>query len=295
MRLLYFSPVAAASYPQRPHYMVRAWLNEGVDSVLWVEPYPCRLPRWSDLRRVRGRLGRNTGILPVPPKPRLEACASLATPFDGRITVLAPRALPIEPLPLGTGLNRRLLAAPHVAGDRGLRRRRAAGHWRGASFGDGVGSDPGVEAREQLLRRHGQFPEFHGGLSRPADRRHEDAIAAAVTLSASSTFLAEKFTRRGLRVEKILNGCDSDECRDAGRRLRSVRRRCCFSRGPHHGRPILGYLGCLGHWFDWRLVARLAMAVPHTAIELVGPWPRRRRHGSRRMSACCRRAVTLTR
>ena len=54
MRLLYFSPVPAGSYAQRPHFMVRAWLEWGVESVLWVNPYPCRLPRWQDLRRAGG-------------------------------------------------------------------------------------------------------------------------------------------------------------------------------------------------------------------------------------------------
>ena len=40
-------------------------------------------------------------------------------------------------------------------------------------------------------------------------RRHEDAIAAEVDLVvASSTFLADKFARRGLRVEKVLNACE---------------------------------------------------------------------------------------
>ena len=58
------------------------------------------------------------------------------------------------------------------------------------------------------------FPEFHRGLSRRAMRRHEDAVAAEVDLVvASSTFLAEKFARRGLRVEKVLNACEAGrEC-----------------------------------------------------------------------------------
>ncbi len=35
--------------------------------------------------------------------------------------------------------------------------------------------------------------------------------------------------------------------------------------------PVLGYLGCIGHWFDWPLVIRLAEALPQARIELVGP------------------------
>ena len=90
MRLLYFSPVHAESYAQRPHFMVRAWLRSGVESVLWVNPYPCRLARWDDLRRTA-------------------AFAEQETRLDPRIHVLNVPALPIEPLPLGSWFNRHLL------------------------------------------------------------------------------------------------------------------------------------------------------------------------------------------
>jgi hypothetical protein len=74
---------------------------------------------------------------------------------------------------------------------------------------------------------------------------------------ASSSRLAEKFARRGLRVEKVLNACAALSLPD----------------WKHHARPdmVLGYLGCLGHWFDWPLVVRLAEAVPQARIELIGP------------------------
>jgi glycosyltransferase involved in cell wall biosynthesis len=103
------------------------------------------------------------------------------------------------------------------------------------------------------------FPEFHRGLSRRAMRRHEDAVAQRVDLvMASSTFLANKFARRGLHVEKVLN---AGETRQLGTGVTF----------PIHQSPVLGYLGCLGHWFDWPLVARLAQAMPEVKIELVGP------------------------
>ena len=54
MRLLYVSPIHAGSYAQRPHFVVRSFLEHGVESVLWVNPYPCRLPQWRDLLRAGG-------------------------------------------------------------------------------------------------------------------------------------------------------------------------------------------------------------------------------------------------
>ncbi len=103
------------------------------------------------------------------------------------------------------------------------------------------------------------FPEFHRGLSRRSMGRHEDAIAAEVDfVIASSTFLAEKFARRGLAVEKVLNAFESTS-------------RTAICKESSVESPVLGYLGCLGHWFDWPLVIRLAEAMPAARIELIGP------------------------
>ena len=34
---------------------------------------------------------------------------------------------------------------------------------------------------------------------------------------------------------------------------------------------VLGYLGCIGSWFDWPLVVELAHQLPQARLELVGP------------------------
>ena len=225
MRLLYFSPVNAGSYAQRPHFMVRALLDWGIESVLWVNPYPCRLPRWEDLRRAGG-------------------CGEQGTPPDPRIHVLNVPALPVEPLPLGAWLNRRLLgrdawrrieqfasggtvtSLPLNSSDR-----ETPPHCNGGALAAskhrlrddlliGIGR-PCALALAALRRLRpaasfydamDNFPEFHRGLSRRSMRRHEDAIAAEVDLVvASSTFLADKFIARRLRVEKVLNACEEKE------------------------------------------------------------------------------------
>jgi hypothetical protein len=255
MRLLYFSPVPAASYAQRPHFMVRAWLDWGVESALWVNPYPCRLPQWQDLRRLGRPLDRST-------------------PADCRVRVLDVPALPIEPLPLGPWLNRRLLwrkawqAIERYAGGGPL----VLGIGRPCALALAALTE--LQPSASFFDAMDNFPEFHGGLSRRAMRRHEDAVAARAGLVlASSTFLAEKFARHGLRVEKVLNACDAndecgmmnDEC-PAGCNRPIHHSSFCV----HHS-PVLGYVGCIGRWFDWPLVVRLAEALPEAGIELVGP------------------------
>jgi hypothetical protein len=252
MRLLYFSPVPAGSYAQRPHFMVRAWLEWGVDSVLWVNPHPCRLPQWRDVTRNRGLYDQGTSL-------------------DARVRVLDVPSLPIEPLPMGPWLNRRLMS-------------RSVWHEleRFASGGPmvlGIGrpSALALDAFRELspvasfFDAMDDFPEFHRGLSRRAMRRHEDAIALAVSLVvASSTHLANKFAHRGLRVEKLLNACEKDagdEKQTTRKEEASLARGSFFAPRP----PVFGYVGCLGHWFDWPLVIRLAEAMPQAQVELVGP------------------------
>ena len=239
MRLVYFSPIFASSYAQRPHFTVQAWLRRGVESVLWVNPYPARLPQWQDLRWRR-------------------AMHDQGTPLSTRITVLNVPLLPIEPLSSGVWLGRRLF-------------------WRGvwrklAAFAAqepwilGVGR-PGALALTALRELRptasfydamDNFSEFHRGLARRAMRHSENSLAAEVDLVvASSTFLAGKFRRRGLRVARVLNGCTPAPLPD---------------RKPEGNRnPVLGYVGCMGQWFDWPLVVRLARQLPRVRVELVGP------------------------
>ncbi len=262
MRLLYFSPVPADSYAQRPHFMARAWLDWGAESVLWVNPYPCRLPRWRDFvaRIERSKLHRENGSKAKKTK---VGSVSIDPPFDSgldaRVRVIAAPALPVEPLPGGAWWNRRFL-------------------WRGAwreieqfamtdtlVIGIGRPCALALEAIRRLVPAASfydamdNFPEFYGGLSRRALRRREDAIAAEVDLVvASSSFLAEKFARRGLRVETIFNACEGTSTLQ-------------ISQTPRPAIPVLGYVGCIGDWFDWPLVARLAEALPEARIELIGP------------------------
>ncbi|MBI2824257.1 MAG: glycosyl transferase [Planctomycetia bacterium] len=238
MQLIYFSPVRAASYAQRPHFMVEAWLARRGGDVLWIEPYPCRLPRAGDLAR--------------------RATDDQGTAIDRRVEVIRLPALPIEPLPGGAWVNRALAAR---SAWRRIQRFAAAGPF---VLGIGRPSAFALAALERLRPADSfydamdDFPEFHRGLSRRATRRSEDAVAARVgAVIASSTFLVEKFAARGLRVVHVPNGYP----------MRPL--------PPWTPRPagpiVLGYVGCLGAWFDWPLVVRLALARPDAQIELVGP------------------------
>jgi hypothetical protein len=240
MRLIYFSPVSASDYAQRPHFMVRAWLELGAKSVLWVNPYPCRLPRTSDIRRLR-------------------RFKSQAAELDERIEVLDVPALPIEPLPGGPWLNRRLFW-------RGVWQRLIDFAGSAQDIIIGVGR-PGALALAALQEVPHQasfydamdnFPEFHRGISRRAARYYEDSIVSEVRLvTAPSSYLAGKFKNRALNLRKTPNAYPMS------------------SLPPWQPAPkndlVLGYLGCMGTWFDWPLVVQIARCMPQARLELVGP------------------------
>src|SRR3989304_3500036 len=161
MRLIYFSPVPAASYAQRPHFLVQAFCHRGVEKVLWVEPYPTRLPQGSDFRRPRGG-------------------AALSMSRDDRVEGISVPALPIEPLPGGTWLNRCVLW-PRVW--KRLKGFAAAG---AAVLGIGKPSALALCALRRLCPAFAfydamdDFPEFHRGWSRRSTRNLERIIAGEV-------------------------------------------------------------------------------------------------------------------
>lgn len=246
MRLIYFSPVAWASYRQRPHYMVAHLLERGVDRVTWVDPYPTRLPSLGDALRAtragtppsatRGDAGRGT---------------------DPRIEVIAPRALPIEPLPFGTALNRATLWGPAVAA---LRAAAAAGP---CMIGVGRPSRLACWALRRLPHAESfydamdDFPAFYDGLSARSMARVELEVARSVRhVVCSAPTLVDKFAAMDLRASWVPNGYTMD---------------ALPAPSPRTVREVVGYVGTIGRWFDWPLVLEMAHALPGLRVRLIGP------------------------
>jgi hypothetical protein len=235
--VLYFAPVAWDSPAQRPHHVVRCFLDAGRE-VTWVDPYPGRRPGPRDLFR------RRPAGLPQPP--------------PSGLTVIAPRAWPVEPLPGGARLNGALFW-------RGLMRRLGRAMEQGqAAIGVGRPSALAALALRQLPARlrfydaMDDFPLFYGGLSRRAlDRRERDVLARVDRLFVSSSALVEKFRARGAQPVLMRNALDSDSLPPPARRTEEP--------------PVLGYVGTIGDWFDWPLVVRLAEGVPRAEVRLIGP------------------------
>jgi glycosyltransferase involved in cell wall biosynthesis len=224
--------------------MVRAWLAMGAEAVLWANPYPTRMPVAGDLFRRRGMHDQGTAM-------------------DPRVETLNVPALPLEPLPGGAKINRRLFwkKAWRRIEEFASRGKTILGVGKPSALALNVLSE--IDVAGSFFDAMDNFPDFYSGISRRSMRYYEDAVAENVDLVlASSTFLADKFERRWLRVRKVLNGYPMST-------LPPWR--------PKRGdeKPVLGYLGCLGPWLDWPLLIRLAEGMPEASVELIGPCPKR--------------------
>lgn len=255
MRLLYFAPVPYRSYWQRPHYMVRALLAHAYEQVIWIDPPPTRLPRWSDLARL-GRAGEHRAA-------EQQAGEALLP----RLTVLQPGGLPLEPLPL---LNR----CNDWIGWRRIKRT-LQGLQAGCSPNDwdiGVGRPSRLAgwalrtlpARARFMDVMDDYPAFYRGLSRLAMQRTQaDLLQRCDTLFCSQPQLAAQLVGCApVAPVLIANGYDM---------ARLPPLSTCATLAACRPQPVIGFVGTLAAWFDWALVIELAQALPAVTVRLVGP------------------------
>ena len=234
--LVYAAPVPYSSFAQRPHQMVH-WFNErSGDRALWINPYPSRLPRISDLKRPRPQTHQHS---------------------DNRVTVLSPPQWGADPLLAAFGVGRAVW--------RGTLRRISA-FVEGRRWVLLIGrpsllalhllrtASPAISAYDAM----DDFPEFHSGYSRALNRRVERRIAERVdSVLVSSSALRQKFDRLGVGdIELLPNGLDAEWPQAIGRT---------------GTQPVFGYLGTIGPWFDWTLIDEMARSLPDVRFEIIGP------------------------
>ncbi|KJZ65720.1 glycosyl transferase [Pseudomonas fluorescens] len=241
MRMIYLSPVPWASFSQRPHHFVNWYHNQTGESVLWIDPYPTRLPSLNDFRRKLPVADQQNVTVP----PWLQVCKL--------------QTLPIEPIPGSAIVLKQLWRNVF---------KKTAEFSAGESCMICVGKPS--ELALQLLTRIPQsyavydamddFPAFYQGLSRwSMERRQEQLIRRVSKVLVSSTALRDKLLSMTDKVELALNACDVQglapvENLDLGTK-----------------QQVLGYVGTVGQWFDWDLVIALARANPENQVRLIGP------------------------
>lgn len=234
--LIYFSPVGWHDFDQRSHEYVRAFHRVTGKKVVWIEPYPTRLPQIKDLFR--------GGTL----KERKEIPAWL--------NIIHPRVLPIEPLWGAKILNqiffKRVLA--ELPAKESVEFIAVGKPSRLAIVALTIFSNA-----KKIYDAMDDFPFFYKGISSLSMAKVERILIDRVDLiSVSSTHLLEKFSRSGKPTHLLLNAC-------SGKFLSLP------LRNPSSYTAVFGYIGTIAEWFDWRLVVKIAMAFPHARVRLIGP------------------------
>ena len=235
VNLVYAAPVPYSSFAQRAHHFVAFCNRNGGGRTLWIDPYPSRLPRPADLRRSRLRSysRADAAVEKLSPPPW---CADPA---------MRPRWL------------RRVVWRPVL--------QRVAAFVQGEAWMLAIGR-PSLLALLLLERTEHQascydamddFPEFQRGAARALSRRTEAEIARRVDqVIVSSSLLRDKFNRLGRDAELLHNGLDP--CQQPLAEAAGDER-------------VFGYIGTIGDWFDWELVATMARALPEVRFDLIGP------------------------
>lgn len=240
MQLLYLSPLPWASFAQRPHKLVEWFHQQTGGQVMWIDPYPTRLPELSDVRRLK------------------RAPSPAVTDVPSWLEVIQPKALPIEPLPLSGWVNRAvwqstLRSAKRFVGE-------------GATMlGFGKPSILGLQVLSSskfggvFYDAMDDFAEFYRGYSKRVMRAREiETIRKADIVLASSTVLHAAWKGMHNDVRLVRNACAPETLPPPLSRATNAR-------------PVIGYVGTIGPWFEWDLVLDLARACPHMCIRLVGP------------------------
>jgi len=242
MRLVYLSPVPWVSFAQRPQKFVR-WFNEKTaGEVLWLDPYPSRFPCLQDFKKF--------GVSDKTESDELESW----------LTILKPRALPIEPLPASGLINGNLYWSELLKTVK--------------TFAQGqkvllvIGKPTALALRIlKLLEGHpsvydamDDFPMFYSGMSKAAMTRRELKIGCnTTTVLASSTKLRKKWDRHNQNVRFVPNGLDVALLPPAKTHYKSEQAK------------TFGYLGTVGAWFDWKWMIHLAESRPNDNVHIVGP------------------------
>ena len=246
MQLIYFSPVPFFSFTQRPHKYVQ-WFHERTGgNVLWVDPYPTRFPVWRDLQSSHKKLRSHPGSIRVSSAPEW-------------LTIASAPALPIEPLPGSGAINGFLWRRLHQQIDLFLKD-------GNCQIVVGKPSELALQVLDKypdvfsIYDAMDDFPAFYQGFSRLSMARREQAVANRVScVLVSSTMLAERFSRLGSRVVVALNACAIESLPFMHEKKQKPKQ------------AVLGYVGTMGHWFDWKLVFSLARTHPSMRIRLIGP------------------------
>lgn len=251
-RLLYLSPSPLRSFAQRPHHFVH-WFHQRYNApVFWIDPGPSRLPRLSDWPRLVNALQRLskrlTGQAPT---------ASLGPIWQNEewLQHVTASVLPLEPYAFGRSINQFLWQSLVQRTDSFVNDRTVLVMGKPCALS--------LALARRYPHNHCVFdamdhmPGFCVGVSRQWMLHAQDELAKqAHTIWASSHALAQSHSAHLNKVSLVRNALTTPPP--------------SASKTPKRA-PVLGYLGVIDQWFDWRRVIELARQHPQARFKLIGP------------------------
>ena len=254
-RLIYLSPVPLRSFAQRPHHFV-AWYHERFDAeVMWIDPYPARLPRWDDVYRLKRQK-----------KPLLRPRLGADWTYASWIHLVEPTAIPLEPINLGRVFNQWLWSDLASLVQRWSKGRTQLVIGKPCALAVQLAQ---LFAPEQVIFDvMDNMPAFSEGRSQAwVGRMESELVARAGTVVASSTPLQQLMSARYGREVMCAHNATTPPPEEL------LARRNEFVQDSTKGLR-LGYIGAISRWFDWDLVLALAQTNPDAHIDLIGPCDR---------------------
>lgn len=241
MQLIYLAPLAWSSFAQRPHMFVR-WFHEKYQCpVLWVNPYPTRLPTFNDFKRIAQSL---------------DDCA---TEIPDWLEVVSPKSLPIEPL-VGSQFIHAFLWHPLLEQIKNFSAQTATLLAIGKPSEFALQSLKILPGCKSFYDAMDDYPQFYSGLSRAAFVRREQALVKQVThMSVSSSGLKSKWSGIREDIQLVPNALMPDLFLPVE------------SRFEKNTPSVMGYLGTIAQWFDWEWIISLAKSFPASTVKLIGP------------------------
>lgn len=242
MTLIYLSPLPWESFAQRPHKFVEWYHQRTGELVIWIDPYPTRLPQFKDFSRFYK-----------------SSEAQKFNSFPDWLSVLKPMALPIEPLPGSGWVNEKIWKRLFKEIDELIGNARIL---------LAVGK-PSILALKLLERfkefsslydAMDEFPAFYSGISRFAmAKRERDLVNRVDKIWVSSSALYSIWSQHRCDVALVRNALDPAAIPYSPKEI------------VESNKKIFGYVGTIASWFDWSWVDVLASVRPRDEIRLIGP------------------------
>ena len=219
-----------------------------------MEPYPVRLPRWDDLRRLM-------------PKTRAQG-ANLEPSWHHApwLEVLKAPSLPLEPLPGAAAL---IGWMQHTVRQRLIALLKDSDTWlvAGRPSGMALALCEAQQGQRVLYDVMDDMAQFSRGISRRwMEHAHRSLLGRAERVWGSSERIIRAL-QDGTRHPAALvrNGTTLPPPADSSATIG-------VGTAHHaHAALVLGYVGTLASWFDWQTLCRVATALPQAQIHVYGP------------------------